>query len=114
MNLNLTTATRYGLNVLALLGMSIAFYLGSSIFIPLIISVLLATILYPAAKWLNQRLRMPWFFACLISIMGLVILHLAIITAVAMSIPQLINKLPANEEKWQEKYSILVERLEEI
>ncbi len=114
MNLNLTTATRYGLNVLALLGMSIAFYLGSSIFIPLIISVLLATILYPAAKWLNHRLKMPWFFACLISIMGLVILHLAIITAVATSIPQLINKLPATEEKWQEKYSELVQRLGEM
>ena len=114
MNLNLTTATRYGLNVLALLGMSIAFYLGSSIFIPLVISVLLATILYPAAKWMNQRLRMPWFFACLISIMGLVILHLAIITAVATSIPQLINKLPATESEWAEKYSELVKRLGEM
>ena len=74
MNLNLTTATRYGLNVLALLGTSVALYLGSSIFIPVTISVLLATILYPAASWFHSRLRFPWFLACLVSILGLVFL----------------------------------------
>jgi predicted PurR-regulated permease PerM len=114
MNLNLTTATRYGLNVLALLGTSIALYLGSSIFIPVTISVLLATILYPAAVWFNLRLRFPWFFASLVSILGLVFLHLAIFTAVAASVPQLINKLPASEDQWMEKYSQTANRLRDI
>jgi AI-2 transport protein TqsA len=114
MNLNLTTATRYGLNILAMLGMSIAFYLGSSIFIPVTIAVLLATILYPAAEWMHKKLRFPWFFACLISIFGLVLLHLAIVTAVAASVPQLINKLPATEDKWKEKYTEAVARLTEV
>ncbi len=114
MNLNLTTATRYGLNVLALLGTSIALYLGSSIFIPVTISVLLATILYPAASWFHARLRFPWFLACLVSILGLVFLHLAIVTAVAASVPQLINKLPTNEEQWKEKYSQTASRLREV
>ena len=45
MNLNLTTATRYGLNVLAALGLSIALYLGRSIFIPLTIAGLVAAIM---------------------------------------------------------------------
>ena len=102
MNLNITTATRYGLNILALLGMSAAFYLGSSIFIPLTISILLATILYPAARWLNSRLHLPWFIACLFSVLMLVLLHLAVFSAIAASIPQLINKLPANREAWAE------------
>ena len=114
MNLNLTTATRYGLNVLALLGTSIALYLGSSIFIPVTISVLLATILYPAASWFHSRLRFPWFLACLVSILGLVFLHLAVVTAVAASVPQLINKLPASEDQWKEKYSQTASRLREI
>ena len=34
MKLNLTAATRIGLNVLALLGVAVALYLGQSIFIP--------------------------------------------------------------------------------
>jgi len=114
MNLNLTTATRYGLNVLGLLGMSIAFYLGSSIFIPLTISVLVATILYPAANWLNQKLKFPWFFACLATILVVALFALAVFAALATSIPQLINKLPSNEEKWQEKYTAAAARLGEI
>ena len=49
MNVYLTLATRYGLNILGLLGGSVALYLGSSIFIPLVISVLLAAMLQPLA-----------------------------------------------------------------
>ena len=54
MNLNLTTATRYGLNVLALLGLAVALYLGRSIFVPLTIAILLAAMLYPSAVRLQE------------------------------------------------------------
>ena len=63
MNLNLSAATRIGLNVLALLGAAVALYLGQSIFIPVTISALLAVILWPAASWLHRRLKFPWFLA---------------------------------------------------
>lgn len=114
MNLNLTTATRYGLNILALLGISTAFYLGSSIFIPLTVSILLATILYPAASWLHRRLKMPWFLACLTSVLGLVLLHLAVFSAVATSIPQLVNKLPTDREGWDRKYTETANKLAQM
>ena len=89
MNLNLTTATRYGLNILALLGGSVALYLGRSIFIPLIISALLASILWPWAKFLNRRIGMPWFISCFAAIGVLVVFHLAVFTLVALAIPQI-------------------------
>jgi AI-2 transport protein TqsA len=111
MSLNLTIATRYGLNVLALLGIAVALYLGSSIFIPLTIAGLLATILYPAAKWLNTTLRMPWFFACLSTILLLVVLHIALFSAIGLSVPQLINRLPTSEPAWQKKYEETALRL---
>ncbi len=114
MNLNLNTATRYGLNVLALLGISVAFYLGSSIFIPLTVSILLATILYPAASWLHRRLKMPWFLACLSSVLGLVLLHLAVFSAVATSIPQLVNKLPTDRPGWDKKYTETASKLAQM
>jgi len=106
MNLNLTTATRYGLNVLALLGGSIALYLGRSIFIPVIISALLASILWPWAKFLNRRIGLPWFFSCLAAIGVLVVLHLAVFALVALAIPQMISDLPApnDEAKQKEMY----------
>ena len=109
MNLNLTTATRYGLNILALLGGSIALYLGRSIFIPLIISALLASILWPWAKFLHRRVGMPWFFSCFSAIGVLVVLHLAVFTLVALAIPQMISDLPApnDEAKQKEMYAKL-------
>src|SRR6476620_1282496 len=94
MNLNLTSATRVGLNVLALLGAAIAFYLGQSIFIPLTISALLAVILWPAASWLHRKVRMPWFMACLSVILLLVLINLAVFAGFAVAVPQIIQELP--------------------
>ncbi|HEY1378853.1 MAG TPA: hypothetical protein VGF55_18780, partial [Gemmataceae bacterium] len=74
MNLNLTTATRIGLNVLALLGGIVALRLGESIFVPLVIALLLATILWPSANRLNAFYRLPWPIACFGAVMVLVIL----------------------------------------
>jgi predicted PurR-regulated permease PerM len=100
MNLNLTTATRYGLNVLAALGLSVALYLGRSIFIPFTIAGLLAAILWPAASWLYRRMRIPWFFACSTVIAGLVLTILLIVVVVIVSVPQILNDLPKpNDEK---------------
>lgn len=109
MNLNLTTATRYGLNILALLGGSVALYLGRSIFIPLIIAALLASILWPWARFLNRRIGMPWFFACSTAIGVLVVLHLAVFALVALAVPQMISDLPApnDEVKQKEMYAKL-------
>jgi AI-2 transport protein TqsA len=111
MNLNLTVATRYGLNVLALLGIALALYLGSSILIPLTISVLLATILFPAAKWLHHRLRLPWFFACLSTIFLLLVLSLAVISAIGNAVTTLVTRLPSSTNTWRDKYNESVTNL---
>jgi AI-2 transport protein TqsA len=94
MNLNLSAATRIGLNVLALLGAAVALYLGQSIFIPLTISALLAVILWPAASWLHRRLKLPWFLACLTVILGLVLLNILVFTGFALAVPQVMQELP--------------------
>ncbi|CAN5251197.1 AI-2E family transporter [soil metagenome] len=111
MNVYLTLATRYGLNILGLLGASAALYLGSSIFIPLVISGLLAAILYPAAEWVFKRFKLPWFLSCM-SVISLLIMLAAVITlTLAASVPQMINRLPDSEEKWERKYEIMAQRL---
>ncbi|MBO0697920.1 MAG: hypothetical protein J2P46_05980, partial [Zavarzinella sp.] len=94
MNLNITSATRIGLNVLALLGVAVALYLGRSVLIPLTISALLAVILYPAAKWMHRRLRLPWFASCLTVILLLVALNLAVFVGFAFAVPQVMQDLP--------------------
>lgn len=104
MNLSLTIATRVGLNLCAIFGISVALYLGSSIFIPVVFSILLASILYPFAKFMHERLVMPWFFACLMAVLGLVALHLVVIGAFAWAIPKTIVGLPQDEKQWEGQY----------
>lgn len=94
MNLNLTSATRIGLNVLALLGVAVALYLGQSIFIPATISALLAVILWPAASWLHRRLKLPWFLACLAVILLLILANVAVFVGFALAVPSIMQELP--------------------
>src|SRR5262249_17797926 len=94
MNLNLTSATRIGLNVLALLGVAVALYLGQSIFIPVTISALLAVILWPAASWLHRKLKFPWSVACVTVIVLLILLNLLVFAGFALAVPQIMQELP--------------------
>ena len=114
MNLNLTAFTRYGLNFLGMLGVSVALYFGSSIFIPLTMSALLAALLYPLAAGLHLKLRLPWFFACFSSIMILIVMAGTVTVIAAAAIPQFINRLPSSEEGkdgWKQKYEDVAENL---
>ena len=104
MNLNLTTATRIGLNVLALVAIAAALYLGAKIFIPVTIAVLLAAILWPAANWMTEKLRIPRFLACLTMIIGLVTLHMLIIGVFTFAIARTVEELPQSEAEWAKRY----------
>lgn len=93
-NVNVTTATRVGLNMLALLGAVVALFLGQSLFIPLVIAVLLAAMLWPAAQWLNQRCRLRWSVACLVVVAGIVLLNVAVTLGLLLATASLIYELP--------------------
>ena len=114
MNLNLTTATRIGLNFSAMLGIAVALYLGASIFIPLTISVLVASVLFPVARFLHDRLYFPWFFACLVTLLVVVALFLVVFVAFAIAIPRTIEGLPKDEEQWQEQYKKIQSNLHQV
>jgi predicted PurR-regulated permease PerM len=82
MEFQLSKANRLGLNVLALAGTTVALYWGASFFIPLVIAMLLAGLLWPAVNWLNLRLRMPWSGAVLV-VMSVVAAGLALLVTYA-------------------------------
>jgi len=108
MNLDLTTATRWGLNALALLGVAVALWLGESIFIPLTIAVLLAAVLWPVVEWLNRR-GIPWGLACTLSVCLLVLLNLAITLGFVLAIPRMLQGLPspnsyANQKQYYDNF----------
>lgn len=101
--MNLTTATRYGLNVLALLGASVALHLGKTIFVPLTIAAVLAAILWQPAEFLKKTLRIPWFFACITAIGSLVFICLLILTLLAVSSLQFLSELPRSDDIAKQK-----------
>ncbi len=114
MNLNLTLATRIGLNLCAIFGITAALYLGSSIFIPIVFSVLLASVLFPLAKFIHELLRVPWFFSCLTALLGLVALHLVVIGAFTWAIPKTIVGLPQTEQAWIAQYNTIQSNLSQL
>src|SRR5688572_16112074 len=94
MNLNLSSATRIGLNVLALLGVAVALYLGHSIFIPVTFSAMLAVLLWPAAIWLTRKFKFPWVMSCMSVILLLILPNLAVFAGFALAFPSIMQELP--------------------
>jgi predicted PurR-regulated permease PerM len=86
-NLSLSTTTRWGVSILLLLAGVVALRLAQSVIIPLLIALMLAAVLAPAAGWLNQVLKIRWSLACLTVIFGVLMfgLLLTLIFGVAVS-----------------------------
>jgi predicted PurR-regulated permease PerM len=135
-HLNVTAASRWGLNGLILVGFALALYEGRPIFIPTVIALLLAAMLWPAVRWLNQcgiplpglvgrdrfpwlwpsvwRLHVPWSVACAAAVGVLVVMVLATAVAFSMAVPKFLQQLPSDPEKAQYVYSRFRERLERV
>jgi predicted PurR-regulated permease PerM len=135
-HLSSSSATRWGLNGLILLGLSLALYQGRAIFIPTTIAVLLAAMLWPGVEWLNRtgipfpsfvlragfpwvrpcigRLRVPWAISCAAAVGVLVVGALGASLAFSLAIPKLLQALPNDPRKSQELYSRFRDRLERI
>jgi predicted PurR-regulated permease PerM len=135
-NLRMSTATRWGLNGLILVGMALALNLGRSIFIPTVIAVLLAAMLWPSVLWLNRkgiplpglalrrrfpwlvpclwRLRVPWSVSCASAIAVLVVAALGVTLAFGLAIPKMLQALPSDDEKAQALYKRFRDRVVDL
>src|SRR2546423_3902124 len=90
----LNAATRIGLNVLLLLAGVVALRLGESVIVPMLIALLLASVLGPAASWLHQTLKIRWTLACITVILGMVLVNLLITMVFSAAVTRLVNRLP--------------------
>jgi len=106
MHINLTTATRIGINALGFLGLTVTLYLGKTVFIPMVIAAILAVILFPAARWLHRRARFPWAIACFTVIGILIVVNLVVFFGIAAAVPRIVQDLPSpnNETQQRELY----------
>ncbi len=106
MQINLTTATRVGINALGFLGLTVMLYLGKTVFIPMVIAAILAVILFPAARWFHRKLKFPWAVACFTVICFLIVVNLTVFFGIAAAVPRTVQDLPSpnNETQQRELY----------
>src|SRR5262245_52468207 len=115
--LQLNTATRVGLNILIVFGVIVALRLGQTVFLPLIISLLLAAVLGPAALWMHRHWKFNWTLACTTAVVGLILLFALISLVFALSLPRLLHFFPnindpdAIVKHYKEKFLPTVQRM---
>jgi predicted PurR-regulated permease PerM len=109
----LNTAGRIGLNVLLLLAGVATLHYGKSVIVPMLIALLLATVLGPAASWLHETFKMRWSLACVSVVIGLVLAS-ALITAVfSGSVVRLVTQL-SDEKKALKIFNDFRTKLEQV
>ena len=137
-NVNVGTATRWGLNAAILLSIVLALYLGQSIFIPLVISLLLAAMLWPTATWMHQsgvpvpwlrprsafpwlrphiaRAHLSWGLACLTVVVGFVTLALLLALAFGLGLGKIVIDLgdPGTQNRVYLDFRAKVQRLSPV
>src|SRR5438046_261762 len=91
--LPLNTASKLGLSVLLLLAGVIALRLGESVFVPMLIALMLATVLGPAAWWLHNTFKIRWGFSCIIVVIGLIAANMLVMLVFSASVMRLVNQL---------------------
>jgi predicted PurR-regulated permease PerM len=111
--LPLNTASRIGLSVLLFLAGAIALRLGESFLVPLLISLLLATVLGPMAWWFHETLKIRWSLSCVVVIIGLIAANALVALVFSTSVMRLVNQF-SNEAKVIEMYNNFRAKLENM
>ena len=115
-NISLNSTTRWGINVLLLLAGVLALHLAQSVIIPLLIALMLAAVLGPAAAWLHRELKIRWSLACLVVIIGLLLVNVLLTMLFGLAMARLGRDMPSptNDEGIRRLYRKLIERVDEI
>lgn len=113
---DLGPAMRWGLGVIILLAAAFALYLAKVIFVPTVIALLLAAMLWPAVVWMHRALRFSWTFSCLLMVGFLVVLNLFASIGFGVSITKMLQDIPRhdNVEGQEEVYIKVRESLQQI
>jgi predicted PurR-regulated permease PerM len=94
MNLTLTPIMRWGLGIVGVLAVVILLRLGEAFFVPPVIALLLAAVLWPGAAWLHRRLGLPWGFSCMTVLTGLILLNLVVTFGFSASLFRMLQGFP--------------------
>jgi AI-2 transport protein TqsA len=105
---------RAGIAALALLGIAAGLYFGRALFLPLVISLMLATVFWPMVQHLHQRWKLPRVLAGTLVLTAFVTLVLGFALWALTAIQQLVQELPQTYDQQVRVYQILRKNLQAI
>ncbi len=111
--LPLTTAGRIGLSVLLFLAGVVTLRLGQTVIVPMLIALILATVLGPAAMWLHQTLKIRWSLACICVVIGLILANFLIAAIFSLSVTRLVVRL-SDPDQFLETYKNFRIKLDKV
>lgn len=111
--LPISAAGRIGLYVLLLLAGGIALWVCEPVIVPLLVALLLATVLGPAALWLQEKFQIKWSSACVLVIVGVVFANVLIFLTFSASVTAVVTKM-SNPTQIKATYNKLRSNLEKI
>lgn len=106
------SATRLGINIVILLAGVVALWLGKMVFIPMIIALLLAAVLGPAALWLNRTLKFSWPGSCVMVIFGLLLANVLVTFVIVVAGTRMFQQIPQTDPEIREFYNRFRGKLE--
>lgn len=111
--LPLPAAGRIGLYVLLLLAGGVALRLCEPVIVPLLVALLLATVLGPAAIWLQDRIKVKWSTACVLVVVGVVLANVLIFFMFSKSVTSVVTQM-SNKDEILKTYGKLRSNLEKL
>jgi predicted PurR-regulated permease PerM len=105
---------RMALGFLAVLGIVLSLYFGRAFFLPVVISLLLAAVIWPPVNYLHHHWRMPRALAGLVVIAGCVALTVLGLLWGIFAIQRLVHEMPQSEEGQREAYERVRGRLSDF
>jgi predicted PurR-regulated permease PerM len=88
----LPLAGKVGLYVLLLLAGVVALHFAEAVVVPLLVALLLATVLGPAAVWLQKKLQIRWLLACVTVVTGLVVVNILLFGAFSAAVTRVVTR----------------------
>ncbi|MCS7168554.1 MAG: AI-2E family transporter [Gemmatales bacterium] len=105
---------RVGVAALALLGLVTGLYFGRALFLPLVISLMLASVFWPIVQHLHQRWHLPRVLAGALVIVGFVALIISFALWALTAIQQLVQDLPQTYEQQVRVYEVIRKNVQAI
>lgn len=108
------SGARVGFNIVLMLAGVVALRLGQSVFIPTIIALLGAAVLGPAAGWIHRFFKIRWSIACLVVVVGLILVNLGLMLVFTLAITRMVQQVPTSDEKIIDLYNGFRGKLKEV